>query len=257
MRVKRNCTIALVAVIELVLLAGCAKKAVNVDTNPKARYQGMVQRLRSGDRSVDLNDLRLTAAEAGIVSDTAARRALVAATRTTDAQKIAEAADAVLASNYTDLDGHFFAKFAAAQLGKADRTEFHNWVEMGLLKSLRSNGNGRSPEAAMKVVSTDEEFFVIRMFQEELKQQTRGTCAGQPCDILTTIDPGTKQPITRYFNVEIPLRRQAAGQAAAAGAQPVPAGSQPPAGKVQPGQGGGQKPPVKTEPAAPKTKPGK
>ena len=63
-----------------------------------------------------------------------------------------ETANAVLKSNYADLDGHYFAKIAAKELGKPEKAEFHDWVEMGLLKCLRSSGDGKSAATAMKVI---------------------------------------------------------------------------------------------------------
>jgi hypothetical protein len=122
---------------------------------------------------------------------------------------MAEAADAVLKSNYADLDGHYFAKIAAKELGKPELAEFHRWVETGLLKSLSSSGDGNSPETAMKVISVDEEYFTLRMMGQMPGSQSLSTCAGSPCDIMTTMDPQSKQEHKWYFNVEIPMKREA------------------------------------------------
>jgi hypothetical protein len=196
-----------VKVVTFILLVTCLAGAA--DKVAKAKYEGLVQRVRSGDQTVELNELRVAAGEAGIESDIDARNRLMTAAKNHDFKKMAEAADAVLKSNYADLDGHYFAKIAAKELGKPELAEFHRWVETGLLKSLRSSGDGKSPETAMKVISVDEEYFILRMMGQMPGSQALSTCAGSPCDIMTTIDPQSKQEHRWYFNVEIPMKRMA------------------------------------------------
>lgn len=189
------------AIMVLLCLASATSKEA------KAKYDALVERLRSGDQTVDLNEFRLAAGEGGIVSDSSARQGLMTAARNRDFKKMAEAADAVLKSNYADLDGHFFAKVAAKELGKPEKAEFHNWVEMGLLKSLRSSGDGQSAATAMKVISVDEEYFILSMMDQIPHQQALSTCEGKPCDIMTVVDRESKQEHKWYFNIEIPMGR--------------------------------------------------
>ena len=184
-----------------------ASLAVASDSNAKAKYEALVQRARSGDQTVDLNELRLAAGEAGIESDVEARHKLMATAQNHDFKKMAEVADAVLKSNYADLDAHYFASVAAKELGKPEQAEFHRWIGTGLFRSLRSTGDGQSPATAMKVISVDEEYFFIRVMGQMPRQQSLGTCAGHPCDIYKTTDPESKQEHTWYFDVEIPMKR--------------------------------------------------
>ena len=188
-----------------IMLTVCIASAVGKEA--KAKYEALVQRLRSGDQTVDINEFRLAAGEGGVESDSDARHNLMAAARKRDFKKMEEAADAVLKSNYADLDGHFFAKVAAKELGKPEKAEFHNWVEIGLLKSLRSSGDGQSAATAMKVISVDEEYFILQMMDQTVRSQALSKCEGKPCDIMTTVGRESKQEHTWYFNVEIPMRR--------------------------------------------------
>ena len=194
-----------VKIIILAVFTVCLAGAAGNDA--KAKYEALVQRVRSGDQTVDLNELRIAAGEAGIESDIDARDKLMTAAENHDFKKMAEAADAVLKSNYADLDGHYFAKIAAKELGKPEQAEFHRWVEIGLLQSLRSSGDGQSPATAMKVISVDEEYFILRMMGQQPGNQALGTCAGNPCDIMTSFDPESKQKHTWYFNVKVPMER--------------------------------------------------
>ena len=189
----------------LVSLAGAQQAAAPKEPSPREKYQALVQRLRSGDQSVDLNELRMAAGEAGIASDPDARTQLFDAAEHEDYAKMAVAAEAVLKSNYTDLDGHFFAKQAARAQNKPELVEFHDFVLRGLLLSLRDSGDGTSPETAVKVIAVDEEYFILRMLNQESKQQVLGKCKGNPCDIMTTTDNETKEEKTWYFDVSIPM----------------------------------------------------
>jgi hypothetical protein len=193
----------------LLLVVAFAQKPATPEKQPapKERYDALVQRLRSGDQSVDFNELRMAAGEAGIESDHDARTRLFDAAEHEDYGKMADAAEAVLKSNYTDLDGHFFAKQAARAQNKPEQVEFHDFVLRGLLSSLRESGDGQSPETAVKVIAVDEEYFILRMLNQDFKSQALGTCAGKPCDIMTTTDGETKTEKTWYFDVSIPMGR--------------------------------------------------
>ena len=122
---------------------------------------------------------------------------------------MSEAADAVLKSNYGDLDAHYFAKIAAKEFAQTEKYELHHWIEMGLLKALRSTGDGRSAATAMKVISVDEEYFVLRMVRQEPVKQSLGECSGNLCDIMKTHDPQTDTDQTWYFDASIPMNRLA------------------------------------------------
>lgn len=200
------------AVLTILLIVTVCRAS---DKEAKAKYDSLAKRVSSGDQSVDLNELRLAAGEAGIESDVKARDRLMTAARDHDYKKMADAAEAVLKSNYADLDAHYFAKVAAKALGKPEQEEFHRRIELSLLKSLRSSGDGQTPETAMKVISVDEEYFILRMMGQVPKEQSLGTCAGACCDIYTSKDQDSKQEHTWYFNVEIPMKRlsEALGEA--------------------------------------------
>jgi hypothetical protein len=172
----------------------------------KAHYEALVRRAQLGDHTVDLNELRTAAGEACIRSNVEARKKLMTPRPNKNYQMVAEVAAAVVKSNFTDLDGHALSYFAAKELGKPEEAEFHRWVLIGLLRSLQSTGDGQSPATAMKVISVDEEYFILTTTGQGLQKQALSTCVGNPCDILTTFHLESKEKHTWYFNVEIPLK---------------------------------------------------
>jgi Domain of unknown function (DUF4919) len=194
-----GCGVAIVFLVSLALPQNDAMQ----------KYNALAERLRSGDQTVDFTEFRAAVADAGVASDPDARDKLFAAAKNRDFAKMLDSANLVLKSNYADLDAHYFAKIAAKQVGKPELAEFHDWVEMGLLKALRSTGDGRTPETAMKVISVDEEYFILRMMRQQPGSQSLGTCKGNPCDIMKTQDIETATEQMWYFDASIPMNRLA------------------------------------------------
>jgi len=189
----------------LVLLSGLALG----QNDASKKYNALADRLRSGDQTVNFTEFRAAAADAGIDSDPEARSKLFDAAKNRDFPKMLDAANLVLKSNYADLDAHYFAKIAAKQVGKPELAEFHDWVEMGLLNALRSTGDGKTPETAMKVISVHEEYFILRMMRQQPSMQSLSTCKGNPCDIMKARDPETGAEQTWYFDASIPMNQMA------------------------------------------------
>jgi hypothetical protein len=191
----------------LLLVVSLAVSIAHSQTSVQAKYDDLVRRAQSGDRSVDLAELRQAAGKAGIESDVDARSRLMKAAGQKDFKGMATAADVVIKSNFADLDAQYFAKIAAKELGKQADEDFHHWAEIGLLTALRASGDGRSPETAMKVISVSEEYFILRIMGQMPKQQSLSSCAGHPCDIYKATDPKSNEEYTWYFDVSIPINR--------------------------------------------------
>jgi len=191
----------------LVIMLACV--SVAGDKKAQQNYDALVQRIKAHDQTINFIEFRMAAGKAGIASDLKARNKLMEAVNKRDFKQMSVAAEAVLKTNYADMDGHYFAKIAAQQLGDPQGAEFHRWVEIGLLNALRSSGDGKSVDTAMKVISVDEEYFIIRMMGQQPKKQSLGSCAGNPCDIYTTYDPETQKAQTWYFDVSVPMGRMA------------------------------------------------
>src|SRR5260370_37817815 len=77
--------------IGLVLLAVCA--AGGAENAAEGKYQALAQRAQSGDRTVDLNEARAAAGEAGLESDVEGRERLMAAANKRDFKRMAAAGD--------------------------------------------------------------------------------------------------------------------------------------------------------------------
>jgi hypothetical protein len=77
-------------------------------------------------------------------------------------------------------------------------------VFRGLIDSIRSSGDGKSPATAWVVISVDEEYAVLRALEFKPSGQSLLRQNGHSYDVMKAKnDDGTEQ--TFYFNVDIPF----------------------------------------------------
>jgi hypothetical protein len=131
----------------------------------KTDYTALLERVKSGDQTVDFRQLRLTYAnspsyDGGPDTDTQ-RKAMMASLNAKDFANAIKNADVVLAAKYVDLDAHFVAYIAHRELKDTEQAEFHKFVLQGLLKSITASGDGKTPETAFQVIEVHEECVLI------------------------------------------------------------------------------------------------
>ena len=173
---------------------------------PPNVYSQLVERLKSGDRTVDFTKLRMgfteTTAYNGLMM--AAYRQLWNPLNAKDFEGALKVADAVLQRNYAEPNAHMVASIAHAQLGRQPESQFHRFIADGLLKSIMSQGDGKTAETAYRVIDVSEEYAVFRSMN--LSMRSQGASApkdGEPIvDRITVIDNRTREERVMYFAVE-------------------------------------------------------
>jgi hypothetical protein len=100
---------------------------------------------------------------------------------------------------YVDLDAHKARRQACAILHEEPCAERGHAIEIGLLKSVVQSGNGRSCASGWRVVTVDEEYFILRMLDARLKKQTLVSEGNNRCDAMLVDRDGREQ--TLYFEV--------------------------------------------------------
>jgi hypothetical protein len=197
--------------IFLLLLACCF--AVTAQEKPEAKtdYAALLERVKSGDQTVDFRQLRLAYANSpsygsGPDTDTQ-RKAMMASLNAKDFANAIKNADVVLAAKYVDLDAHFVAYVAHRELKDTEQAEFHKFVLQGMLKSITASGDGKSPETAFQVIEVHEEYVLLRFMGVGLPEsQALLHKNGHSYDEVKFKDPASKQEATLYFNVDIPIK---------------------------------------------------
>jgi hypothetical protein len=173
--------------------------------NDRDEYANLVRKAESGE-AVDFLALRRAYPKsaaflrAGPAADRlgAWREQMFDAMRRGDAKAVRENARNILAVIYIDLDAQKALQQSCKALGDDACATHHHDVEFGLLGSIIASGDGKTCATGWKVVTVDEEYFILRMLDFELERQTGPGSEGM-CDTMA----GTRQgkPATYYFDV--------------------------------------------------------
>ena len=199
------------ASILLLLLACCTSVIDQEKPGGKTDYAALLERVKSGDQTVDFRQLRLAYANSpgydkGPDTDTQ-RKAMLASLNAKDFANAIKNADVVLAAKYVDLDAHFVAYIAHRELKDTEKAEFHQFVLRGLLKSITTSGDGKTPETAFQVIEVHEEYVLLQFMGVGLPEsQALLHKNGHSYDEIKFKDPASKQEATMYFNVDIPIK---------------------------------------------------
>jgi hypothetical protein len=181
------------------------------DTIDQAKeYQSLLARLKSGDSAIDYAKLRYSFAKTSeykpYSKDSGGRAAMFKALDAKDYAGAVRSAEELLAKNYQDMEAHFVCNIAYRNLGSVRQQAFHSTVLKGLLGSLYKSGDGKSPETAFKVISVDEEYFMLNMNGYKTIKQSLVQKDGSRYDRMDVEDKKTGEKNTLYFNVDLPFR---------------------------------------------------
>jgi hypothetical protein len=172
-------------------------------------YRNLLSRLKGGDRSVDLQALRLAYTKTADYkpygdNDREIRTAMFAALKEKKYDESISQAEKILAHNYVDLDSHYVCRAAYRGLKNRERFEFHDFMFMGFVKSIMAEGDASSPEKAGIVINTAEEYVILGIFGLKSKKQGLVSHNGKSYDKVDVVDPKTGKEFSIYFDIDIP-----------------------------------------------------
>jgi len=192
----------------LLTLALCQALTQAQQTAPTNSYEGLLERVKKQDATVNFTELRMAYTETKDYSpygDSENRKAMFTALNAKDYEKALAASDKILASNYVDLNAHFVASVAHRQLGHADRSEFHKSIFKNLIQSIEGSGDGKTTKTAFVVISTDEEYVWFNYKGLKVTGQALINDSGHSFDKMTATDPETGETVTTFFNIDKPF----------------------------------------------------
>jgi hypothetical protein len=204
-----------VKTIGLILLLGCAamfgqKMFGQNKTKEESSYEALVERAKNGDQTVDFRQLRIAYSEwahMGAPGVDPQKKAMLAELKAKDYSKAIKDGDAVLASDFVDMDAHFAEYLAYSELKETEKAEFHKLMLQHLLHSITDSGDGKTPATAYQVIEVHEEYVILRFMGVGLpKSQAYLKKDGHSYDEIKFDDPQTKKEQTLYFNVDIPAK---------------------------------------------------
>ena len=122
-----------------------------------------------------------------------------------DCRQATALADQILDANFTHIDSHVVTRLCHRKAGDLVRSEQSRAVVNGLIGSILGSGDGKTPETAVVVIATEEEYKTLdalglRVIQRSLVRQ--GTSAFDRFEVKS---PGAIESITLYFNVDRPM----------------------------------------------------
>jgi hypothetical protein len=172
------------------------------------RYEALLEDAVSGKWQVDYRELRLAFFESPHYDPLTGMlnyRSLWSLVMQGNWPEAAKQAEAALEKNYVDVNAHIVAHIAYREQGNADKARLHRQWADGLLASIKAGGDGKSAATAWEVISTSEEYAVIRSLNLRAVGQSLVREGGHSYDVLKVLDPQSKTESALYFNIDKPM----------------------------------------------------
>ena len=192
------------------LLAVAALTPAVAASDQPSEYATLLASLKAGNTAIDYTRLRLSymdSPEYKAAKDVSkSEDSMSDALNKKDYPAALKDAEAVLDSDYVNIDAHFVAFVANQEMGAMDKAAFHRAVFRGLINSILNSGDGKSQEKAWIVINVHEEYVILRVLGFKPSQQSLVNQNGHSYDVMKVkkADDGTDQ--TFYFNVDIPFK---------------------------------------------------
>jgi hypothetical protein len=175
----------------------------------KPSYESLLELVKKGDPAADFKALRLAYADnppkdAG-GTDPDASRSMLSAMREKDYAKAIEFAEKIRKSKFVNINAHLVASSAYKEKGNGEKEKFHRYVAEGLIKSILNSGDGKSQDTAFTVISTDEEYVILRVYGLMPGSQSLESSKGHHYDRMDAVNPKTNEKVTLYFNIDRPF----------------------------------------------------
>jgi|GEM_PF-1648570 len=178
------------------------KHSFEEDTSP---YHQLVQRVKSGDQTVDFLKLRDAFSEwlcnDKVNTDAPNREAMVEAFEKKNLAKAIELIEAVLDYEFVNRSLHLAAEDAYRQLGNPTKADFHKTIAHKLLHAVLTSGNGKTTETAYRVLDVSEEYFVMRELGYSVHGQALLSKDNKAYDLLMGTDMDTGKDAKVYFDI--------------------------------------------------------
>lgn len=175
----------------------------------QSEYGTLLARVKEGDLSVDFQRLRFSymeSPERRAAKDISRERAeMIRAVAAKDFARALELSAEVLAANFVDIDAQLTACVANGELQQTWWSDYHKNVFGRLLDSILNWGDGQSAATAYKVISTHEEYAVLRVLGVTPVSQSLHRSTEHAYDVFSVKDAGTGEDMRIFFNVDIPM----------------------------------------------------
>ena len=177
---------------------------------PGSEYTALLKRVQRGDPDVDYRAFRIAGARA-----LGSNASMIEAQERAKFKQLLASGDTAgalaSAETFADRDAanavaQFDAMLACQALQKPEEAAIHEKILNALMDSIQRSGDGKSQETAWFVVTTQEEYILIRrVLGLSPKSQSLVHGNGHVYDRLEAIDPKTNQKQYLWFNVDFDM----------------------------------------------------
>jgi hypothetical protein len=182
------------------------------DPAKKQTYEEMLSKLKAGETTTDFKAFRLaftrTKQYGPYGGDRDGRKLMNAALSQKNFKEALKKAEEQLKDDYTDMEAHIVASIANKELGNSAKADFHRELYLGLVNSIISGGDGKTAKTAYVVITTNEEYVVLRALGLAPGSQSLVKEEGHTFDVFAAIDQKTKAESKVYFNIDIPWKAE-------------------------------------------------
>lgn len=195
-------------ILSLILAFLCLSISIFSQQESKPTYESLLEKVKKSDPAADFTALRLAYADDppkdSKRADSDTSKAMFSANRSRKYDQAIESAEKVLKGKFVDINAHLILATAYKEKKAPEKEKFHRYVAEGLIKSILKSGDGKSQETAYVVISTDEEYVILRVYGLMPDSQSLQEANGHHYDMLDAVDPKTNRKVTLYFNIDRP-----------------------------------------------------
>jgi hypothetical protein len=170
------------------------------------KYDTLLEKLKKFDKTVNFKELRIAYAGTGNYNPYNSDKnkdKMFSAYNSKKYDEVIKYGEMVLNKNYVDIDAHFLCSESYKKLNNNEKSEYHNFVTDGLINSILSSGDGKTPKTAFQVINLTEEEIILALIGLKQENQELIEDSGHGYDKITVSGNNVKGDI--YFNVDILL----------------------------------------------------
>lgn len=173
-------------------------------------YQQMIAEAKSGNASIDFRALRDAYANSPNYDPyglkiASPRDAMMEAYERNDCHTALVRAQEILAVDFVQIDAHFVSALCYGAAGDIAAESRERKIADGLVQSILSSGDGKSPATAYEVVELDEEYILLGVLELDARMQALVRDGGHSYDLIDAVASRTGQKRTIFFHVDYVL----------------------------------------------------
>jgi len=194
-----------IAVSSFVAAGQAVSETAKVGKLPK--YEELLAKVQGGDTKIDYKALRIGYSQSKDAdpfgSDRDLRGTMNKALADKNYKDAIKSAEAILKDTYVNPYAHLAEAIAYNELKDSGKYEFHKAVYLGLINSILDGADGKTPETAYTVISTEEEYAVMQALKYQVSGQSLNHKGEHTFDVLHGVDSASGAKVDVWFNIDI------------------------------------------------------